>query len=302
MKRIRLSPDRERFREWREPPGRGAIGAKLAACAAVGSLFIAASASALPSFSTGAVGNYHACGVGPDLTATIPAARQVASIFSSTGYGPEISHWEDGNVWGGDFVDGSDLDPGGGSDATNIYFYAGHGICEAPPGNASDGDFIALCPNNTGGVFVADNIGNQSRWGNGGGQAQFMLLDASCPMDLASLGNQWFPPLQGLHIATGHSGSTAADTLESTRRGPDFVANIASSRSGFLWWAPQMSVGDAWMNNGIEDIQSGGCCAVAIAAGFSVADAIDRRDNEKISDGRSNPPGNTAWAWRWSCL
>ena len=53
MKRIRLSPDRERFREWREPPGRGAIGAKLAACAAVGSLFIAASASALPSLRAG---------------------------------------------------------------------------------------------------------------------------------------------------------------------------------------------------------------------------------------------------------
>src|SRR5260370_27072736 len=149
-------------------------------------LSLPATTQALPSFSTGGVSSYSAClggSTAADIPNRIPQARQVAQIFASTGFGPMVSRWENGNVWEGDFIDGSDLDPNGGSDAPNIYFYARHRTCEAPPGNATDGDFVTLCPNDNGNVLAFDNIGNGSRWGNSGGHAQFILLDASCPMD-----------------------------------------------------------------------------------------------------------------------
>ena len=52
------------------------------------------------------------------------------------------------------------------------------------------------------------------------------------------------------------------------------------------------------MDTGTIDIQSG-CSAVALAAGRNRDDAIDRRENERITDGRSNPTPNWfAWKWR----
>jgi hypothetical protein len=248
-------------------------------------------AAADPTFSTGAVASYSPCGVGPNLPATIPEANDFATWLSAAGL-PSVSRWTDGNVWGSDFRDGTDLDPGGGSDAPNIYFYTGHGICQNPP-TATDGDFITVCGNF--GKPDTTTIGTSTRWGNSGGHLQFGLLDASCPMDLISLSNQWFPVLDGVHVATGHSGTGTSDTLDSERRGNDFASLI----SGPFWFFPKQSVGDAWMNAGTEDIQSG-CCAVVIAAGVDRNDAINRRDNEKITDGMSNPTPNWA-AWRWSC-
>ncbi len=244
-------------------------------------------------FSTGAVDLYSPCNVGPDLPNTIPEADSVALWFSLAGF-PSVSRWTNGNVWGSDFRDGTDIDPGGGSDAPRIYFYSGHGICQNPP-KATDGDFITVC-----GKFGKPDtttIGTSTRWGNGTGRLQFGLLDASCPMDLVSLSNQWFPVLTGVHVATGHSGTSTSDTLDSVSRGSDFAALIASP--AIFWFFPHLSVGDAWMTTGIEDVQPG-CCAVVIAGGSNRDDAIDRRDHERLTDGRPNPV--TTWAaWRWIC-
>lgn len=251
--------------------------------------------AATPTFSTGGVTLYSPCNVGPDLPFSAPMANSVANWFSFVGF-PNVSRWTNGNVWGSDFRDGTDMDPGGGSDAPNIYFYNGHGICQNPP-KATDPDFITVCGNF--GKPDTTTIGTSTRWGNNGGKLQFAIIDASCPMDLVSIANQWFPVLQGIHIAVGHSGSASADTLNSNRRGTDFASEIALPPFFSFFFQP-MSVGDAWMTAGTEDIQSGGCCAVAIAAGETEADAVDRRDNEKVTDGRSNPTPNWA-AWRWAC-
>jgi hypothetical protein len=51
------------------------------------------------------------------------------------------------------------------------------------------------------------------------------------------------------------------------------------------------------MDTGTLDIQSG-CSAVVLAVGIDRNDAIDRRENERITDGRSNPTANWA-AWKW---
>lgn len=247
-------------------------------------------------YSTGAVRDYipNGCG-GPDLPLTIPEARAFQFWYTLAGH-TAVRTWENGDVWGSDFRnDGGDNNTDGGSDTTDIYFYTGHGSCQNPP-TATSPDFISVCgnfgtPNNV-------NIGTQSGWGNTPGVLQFLFLDASCPMDLVSLENNWFPAFQGMHVAVGHSGTVNADTLDSSDRGSAFAARTAGLPAPLSWLLPQQSVGDAWMDTGTIDIQSG-CSAVVLAVGATEAEAIDRRDNERITDDRPSPGSDWTWmAWR----
>ncbi|HEY8979759.1 MAG TPA: DUF6345 domain-containing protein [Streptomyces sp.] len=243
-------------------------------------------------FSTGAIRDYvPSCG-GPDLPKTIPEARSFAAVFIFAGH-QLFSHWENKDVWGSDFREAGsgDLEPQGGSDLVELYFYTGHGICQRAP-KATDPDFLAVC-----GAFGTPNtvtIGKEVRWGNARNGLQYAIIDASCPMDLVSLANSWFPVFQGLHIAVGHSGTIASDTLDSIDRGFSFAVRA----TGAFWFFPHQSVGDAWMDAGTIDIQSG-CSAVALAAGESRDDAIWRRDHETIGV-HSTFNFTPAWfAWKW---
>jgi len=247
-------------------------------------------------YSTGGVRDYipNGCG-GPDLPQTIPEVRAFQAWYGFGGH-VAVSTWENGNVWGSDFRDdGGDIDPSGGSDLPDIYLFAGHGSCESSPGAATDPDFIITCGNF--GTPNVVNIGTSSRWGNGSGDLRFMFVDASCPMDLVSLANDWFPVFQGLHMATGHSGNSGADALDSPSRGSQLGARTTGLPFPLSWLYPQQSVGDAWMDAGTIDIQSG-CSAVALAVGATEQDAVDRRENERVTDNRAKPAANWA-AWKW---
>jgi len=265
----------------------------------------AVAAAATPSYSTGAVGSYMAnCGVGPDLPAAVPEAANIRCWYSGgAGCGstvanpfPLVTSWNDGDVWGSDFRDGigtADTDSSGGSDLPAIYFYAGHGRCKNPP-TATSRDFIIVCGNSR--KTDVTDIGAFSRWGSAsGGHLQFAFIDASCPMDLVSITNNWPQTFQGLHVATGHSGDQGHDTLDSASRGGQFAA-YTSGNNALL---PQLSVGDAWMAAGLIDVDPG-VCAVVIAVGADAAEAVDRRDNERVTDGRGDPVSNWC-AWRWVC-
>jgi hypothetical protein len=253
---------------------------------------LAPAAHAQLQYSTGAVNNYvgNGCG-GPDLAQCIAEADSFSAWYSLAGLAA-LTRWQDGDVWGSDFRDGAgnDSNPSGGSDLPQIYYYSGHGICQNPP-VATDPDYITVCGNF--GKPDTTDIGQQSRWGNG--NLRFLFLDASCPMDLISLGNNWFPVFAGLHLAVGNSGTVSADTLDSATRGAQFAAYTVPA----IPWFPTLSVGDAWMATGIIDVQSG-CCAVAIAAGDDRADAINRRENEQVLSGWGNPAPNW-FAWKWIC-
>lgn len=254
-------------------------------------------------YSTGAVNIYHTCDVGPDLPNSIEAASGFRDWYNLAGF-PIVSRWENDNVFNTDFTDGpgKDMDPSGGSDVPNIYLFVGHGSCEAPPGGANDPDFLVTCSH---GAVGFTDIGASSRWGNAGGRLQFAFIDASCPMDLVSLGHDWFPPFQGLHIATGHSGSTTGDTLNSPSRPSEFAArtlgiyiiSIPGLPTG--WIIIPTPVTQAWMDTGLIDVQDG-VCAVAIANDETRDAAINRRDNEMISPAFGRPSGNW-YAWRWVC-
>ena len=245
-------------------------------------------------YSTGCVEDYATCGVTPDLPATIPEGENFRFWYNLGGF-TLFTRWDNGNVFGSDFRDGAtaDLDPGGGSDVPEIYLFAGHGICQNPP-VATSPDFILVCGNF--GKPDATIIGTSSRWGNGGGNLRFAFIDASCPMDLVSILNQWGPAFRGLHVATGHSGTVTQDALDSPTRG----SQLAAYTSGALWLIPHLSVGDAWMIAGINDIQTG-CCAVVVGGGVELAEAEDRRDNEKVKDDRADPTATNWLAWRWVC-
>jgi len=242
-------------------------------------------------YSTGCVRDYIAnCGAGPDLPLTIPEGANFRFWYDLAGF-QLFTRWENGDVWGSDFRDGTDLAADGGSDVPEIYFFSGHGFCENPP-NATSGDFIVVCGNF--GKPDATNIGSQSRWGNNGGRLRFAFIDASCPMDLPSETTEWFSPFGGLHMATGHSGDVSHDTLDSEWR----VFEFAGFTAGFVFF-PQMPVGDAWMASGLIDVQPG-VCAVATAAGNDENDAINRRENEFVTSNWGNPSNN--WlAWKWVC-
>ena len=245
-------------------------------------------------YSTGCVRDYIPNGcTGPDLPATIPEGQAFRLWYNLGGFSL-VSSWNNGNVWGSDFRDASngDLEPNGGSDLPEVYLFAGHGTCQNPP-VATSPDSIVTCGN----FGTPDNtvIGTSSRWGNGTGNLRFAFIDASCPMDLVSLANQWFPAFRGLHMAVGHSGTANADAFDSAVRG----SQLAAYTSDALWVIPHLSVRDAWMAVGTKDVQRG-CCAVVLAVGSNQSDAIDRRENEKVKDNRSDP--TPAWAaWRWIC-
>jgi Family of unknown function (DUF6345) len=166
-------------------------------------------------YSTGGVRDYipNGCG-GPDLPATIDEVRAFQAWYSFAGH-TAVTTWENGDVWGSDFRDGGDTDASGGSELPDIYLFAGHGSCQNPPG-ATDPDFIIVCGNF--GTPNTVNIGTQSRWGNRPGHLRFLFVDASCPMDLVSLSNNWLPVLRNLHVATRHSGTSKADALDSSTR------------------------------------------------------------------------------------
>jgi Family of unknown function (DUF6345) len=246
-------------------------------------------------YSTGCVRDYIANGCGgPDLPLTIPEGANIRFWYNLGGF-QLFTRWENGDVWGSDFRDGPDLAADGGSDVPELYFFAGHGACENPP-SATSGDFIIVCGNF--GKPDVTNLGASSRWGNNGGHLRFAIIDASCPMDLVELSNSWFPCFRGLHMAVGFSGTSNQDALDSANRGGQFAAYTAGTSFPF-GLIPNLSVGDAWMRAGLIDIQNG-CCAVALAAGNDRNDAIDRRENEKVTDNRSNPTPNW-FAWKWIC-
>ena len=249
-------------------------------------------------YSTGAVNSYSPCGVGPDLPYCIESAGKLRAWYNFAGF-TVFTRWENGDVWGSDFREssGGDLASDGGSDVPEIYFYNGHGICQNPP-SSTDEDHIFVCGN----FGKPDDtvIRTDCRWGNNPGNLRFAFIDASCPMDLVSIDRVWFPVFRGLHMAVGHSGDASHDTLNSPDRGGQFAALTIGFPPFSSWLFPQESIGDAWMHAGIIDIQSG-CCAVALAAGNDRADAIDRRENEKINDNRPKPTPNW-FAWKWTCI
>lgn len=270
-------------------------------CAALSLTMLVSLLSAWPStargaplLSTGAINNYGGNG---NLSDSISEANAFRDWFIFAG-SPIFSQWTDGNVWGSDFRDqGSpnDMEPQGGSDRAQVYFYTGHGSCPSSATTSGSVDYFVTHGN--AGQPDFDHIPTDSVWGNNGGKLRFMLIDASCPTELPEI-TQLFPVYGGVHIVTGNSGyvngKDSHDTLDSTDRGNMFAVYLVGT-----FPFPKLTVTDAWMTTGTIDVQSN-VCAVSAAAGNTKADAINHRDNEFVTSNFGNPSNN--WmAWRWVC-
>jgi hypothetical protein len=227
-------------------------------------------------------------------------------------------YWPNTLVWPSDYRE--DSFSGGRDDvevdwsSADLAVFSGHGSCQNPP-IASSPDFLVTAKPGDPGNFV--DINANMRLGEFPGSGVFgsngnlntLIINASCPMDLVSLTNQWWDVFQGLHIAMGHSGDIKHDNLDSDLKLP----TVGMYLSGVTFFSPlpdifpevpvrgvESSYRAAWMSAGLIDVQSQ-VCAVIIATGRTEAEAVNRRDFETLTN-RIPDALPSAWiAWRWVC-
>jgi hypothetical protein len=244
-------------------------------------------------YSTGCVNDYGS--QAGNLAHSIQGGANFRWWYDTAGI-TNFSRWVNKDVWGEDFMQGTDLAPDGGSDVPEVYMFQGHGICSTSPDDPNTRGGIVLNPTPPHKDFAA--FYKDSKFGDGGGNLQFLFLNASCPMPLGTLSESWFPCFQGLHMATGHGGYSGHDEFDDADRAGGFAAYTVGWKGIFsIQLIPTHSVGDAWMICGLHSVQDG-CTAVALAAGNDRNDAIDRRDFEKVGDNRPKPVPNW-FAWKW---
>lgn len=255
-------------------------------------------------YSMGCVERYSDAGFPP--SANLPVACSATDGFSAWfglfGSNKLRFYWKNTLVWPSDYTE----DSLGGLDnveidwsSADLNVFSGHGSCQNPPG-PNDPDFIVTAKP---GASNFVNIHSSLRLGEFPGSGVFgqngnlntFLVNASCPMDLVSLTNQWWDVFQGLHIAIGHSGNVSHDTLDSTVRLPTVGLYLSPfPLFGFS------SYRNAWMSAGLIDVQSG-VCAVITATGRTEDEAVSRRDFETPSNRIPDAMPPTWIAWRWVC-
>jgi len=185
-----------------------------------------------------------------------------------------VFDWGDGNAWETDFRSpangGDSLDW---SDNVHFCYFADHG------GNWSNVFHIGFATQHT------NCQGSSDTWQLGAKSLKWIVFDA-CDLvlgtDAASV-TQWFGPMQGVHIVFGFVNLGYDDG----GRGAAF-GNDAGSGAG---------LSNAWLVDAVgSDTRQ---TAIAIAAGSTQADAINRRENETI-DWRDIDVASTDWlAWKW---
>jgi len=267
-------------------------------------LVLTPTAAHATNYSMGCINKYSAAGfpASADLSNRCRATDGFSAWFNLFGQHRLRFYWHDTLVWPSDYTE----DSFGGLDnieidwsSADLNVFSGHGSCQNPP-KATDPDFIVTAKPGAANNFV--NIHSSLRLGEFPGSGVFgqngnlntFMVDASCPMDLISLTNQWWDVFQGLHLAMGHSGDSGGhDNLDSAIKLPT-VGMFLSPFGG------SSSYRTAWMSAGLIEVQPK-VCAVITGTGRTQNEAVSRRDFEtptnRIPD--AMPPD---WiAWRWVC-
>lgn len=257
-------------------------------------------------YSMGCVEKYSDAGfpTSADVSLTCDATDGFDLWFNLFGSHARRFYWHNTLVWPRDYTE--DSFAGGGDNieidwsSADLNVFSGHGSCQNPP-KATDPDFIVTAKAGANNNFV--NIGASLRLGEFPGSGVFgqngnlntFMINASCPMDLASLTTEWWQVFQGLHLAMGHSGDSSHDNLDSSVKLPTVGMYLSP-----LPFIGASSYRTAWMSAGLIDVQSQ-VCAVITATGRTENEAVDRRDNETPTRriGDAMPP--TWIAWRWVC-
>ena len=189
-----------------------------------------------------------------------------------------IFHWGNDNAWETDI-----RHPDFGGDAlhwsenVDFFYYSDHG------GNWDNVMHIAFS--------VAHNncLGSSDTWRLGSRMMKWLVLDC-CQAVLSTSASHicavWFPPLRGLHMVFGFIGD-GHDSWWNAGLGRDFgddagtghrLANAWLDRA-YSWW--------------LDDNP------IAIAAGATQGEAINRRENESVN-WLGSPVSSTSWlAWKY---
>jgi len=185
-----------------------------------------------------------------------------------------VFDWGDGNAWETDFrapaFGGDALDW---SDNVHFCYFADHG------GNSGSVFQIGFTAQHT------NCLGSSDQWKLGAKSLKWIVFDA-CDLVLqadATNISEWFGPMQGVHMVFGYPASGRNDGGRGASFGNDAGSGAVLS--------------NAWLADAVAS--GSNQTAIAIAAGTTQADAINRRDNECIN-WRDIDIASTNWlAWKW---
>lgn len=204
-------------------------------------------------------------------------AQGFQNSMTSHGHLP-IFDWGDDNAWETDF---RHPDFGGDSlnwtDNVDFCYFSDHG------GNWSNIMHIAFA------IAHGNCLGSSDQWRLGVRMLKWLVLDccqAVLGTDGASVGNVWFGPIQGTHMVFGFV-NDGHDSWWNSSLGSDF-GNDAGGGGG---------LSNSWLDHAYSFWL--GDTAIAIAAGGTQADAINRRENESINWFFFPVPADNWLAWKW---
>ncbi len=213
------------------------------------------------------------CTPGSNLSNRANVAEGFQDAMASQG-NPAIFDWGDTNAWETDF-----RSPANGGDSTdwsddvNFCYFADHG------GNSSNVFYIGFTARHN------NCLGSSDTWQLGAKSLKWMVFD-TCDLvlgtDAASV-TEWFGPMQGVHIVFGFV-STAYDD---GGRGASFGHDAADGAG----------LSNAWLADAVASDSRQ--TAIAIAAGATQAEAINRRENECIPWLGYDVAATNWLAWKW---
>jgi hypothetical protein len=190
----------------------------------------------------------------------------------------QVFDWGDDNAWETDFRNpsfGSGGDALSWSDNVNFCYFADHG------GNWSNIMHIAFSNAHN------ECLGSSDTWKLGVKNLKWLVLDVcdgTLDTTASAVVDVWGGPMQGVHIVFTFVNTTSP---WSSSEGSDFGNDAGSGQP----------LSNAWLDRTYSS--SIGNSPIAIAAGATQAEAINRRENETI-DWRDNAVTSTAWlAWKW---
>jgi hypothetical protein len=190
----------------------------------------------------------------------------------------QVFDWGDDNAWETDFRNpsfGSGGDALNWSDNVNFCYFADHG------GNFSNvmNIFFSHAHN--------ECSSTSDTWKLGVKNLKWLVLDVcdgTLDTTASAVVDVWGGPMQGVHIVFTFVNTTSP---WSSSEGSDFGNDAGSGQP----------LSNAWLDRTYSS--SIGNSPIAIAAGATQAEAINRRENETI-DWRDNAVTSTAWlAWKW---
>lgn len=190
----------------------------------------------------------------------------------------KVFDWGDDNAWETDFRNpafGNGGDALNWSDNVNFCYFADHG------GNWSDTMHIAFSS--------AHNqcLGSSDTWKLGVRNLKWLVLDVcdgTLDTTADAVGGVWFGPMQGIHMIFTFVNLTSPWSAD---EGSDFGGDAGSGQV----------LSNSWLNRTFSASISN--MPIAIAAGASQAEAINRRENETVN-WRDYGVTSTSWlAWKW---